>query len=62
VFLHEEFMTATVLITSLQLKADYVIVKGLCDLYGWGWDDVNNHIVVEDDVWNAYVIISCVFS
>jgi Myb/SANT-like DNA-binding domain len=46
---------------SLQLKADYIIVKGLRDLSGWGWDDINNHIVVEDDVWDAYVKVCHVF-
>jgi hypothetical protein len=49
-------------IPSLQFKADYTIVKGLRDLSGWGWDDVNNHIVVKDDIWNTYVKVYLIFS
>jgi hypothetical protein len=42
-------------LTVLQLKANYILVKQLRDKSGWGWDDEEKHIVVEDSVWEAYL-------
>ncbi|KAJ7226259.1 Myb/SANT-like domain-containing protein, partial [Mycena haematopus] len=35
------------------LKKDYLSVKSLRDKSGWGWDDVEKRVVVEDSVWEA---------
>ncbi|KAJ6456818.1 hypothetical protein C8R47DRAFT_1227703 [Mycena vitilis] len=40
------------------LKGQYVLVKMLRNKSGWGWDDVEKHVVVEDDVWNAFLAIN----
>ncbi|KAJ6523041.1 hypothetical protein B0H19DRAFT_869807, partial [Mycena capillaripes] len=40
------------------LKAQYQLVKMLRDKSGWGWNDEDKHIVVEDAVWEAYVAIN----
>ncbi|KAJ7751617.1 hypothetical protein B0H16DRAFT_1419396 [Mycena metata] len=40
------------------LKAQFQLVKSLRNKSGWGWDDVEKHVVVSDDVWNAYLEIN----
>ncbi|KAJ6481423.1 hypothetical protein C8R47DRAFT_1073792 [Mycena vitilis] len=40
------------------LKGQYALVKMLRNKSGWGWDDVEKHVVVEDDVWNAFLAIN----
>ncbi|KAJ7870849.1 hypothetical protein B0H13DRAFT_1896029 [Mycena leptocephala] len=40
------------------LKAQYQLVKMLRDKSGWGWNDQDKHIIVEDAVWEAYVAIN----
>ncbi|KAJ6532632.1 hypothetical protein B0H19DRAFT_853318, partial [Mycena capillaripes] len=40
------------------LKAQYQLVKMLREKSGWGWNDEDKHIVVEDAVWEAYVAIN----
>ncbi|KAJ7788309.1 hypothetical protein B0H13DRAFT_2395059, partial [Mycena leptocephala] len=42
----------------LSLKAQYQLVKMLRDKSGWGWNDQDKHIVIEDAVWEAYVAIN----
>ncbi|KAJ7882711.1 hypothetical protein B0H13DRAFT_2344505 [Mycena leptocephala] len=42
----------------LSLEAQYQLVKMLRDKSGWGWNDQDKHIVVEDAVWEAYVAIN----
>ncbi|KAJ7939971.1 hypothetical protein B0H13DRAFT_1450797, partial [Mycena leptocephala] len=37
------------------LKSQYQLVKKLRDKSGWGWNDEEKHIVVDDDTWEAYV-------
>ncbi|KAJ6629633.1 hypothetical protein B0H10DRAFT_1661800, partial [Mycena sp. CBHHK59/15] len=36
-------------------KAQYALVKSLQEKSGWGWNDEEKHIVVEDSVWDAYL-------
>ncbi|KAJ7760661.1 hypothetical protein DFH07DRAFT_957500 [Mycena maculata] len=40
------------------LKAQYQMVKMLRDKSGWGWDDEEKHVVVEDSVWNTYLQVN----
>ncbi|KAF7334826.1 Myb-like domain-containing protein [Mycena sanguinolenta] len=40
------------------LKKDYLAVKSLRDKSGWGWDDVEKRVVVEDSVWDALLIVN----
>ncbi|KAJ7623110.1 hypothetical protein DFH06DRAFT_1142895 [Mycena polygramma] len=35
------------------LKGQYALVKMLRNKSGWGWDNMEKHIVVEDNVWNV---------
>ncbi|KAJ7760868.1 hypothetical protein DFH07DRAFT_957399 [Mycena maculata] len=40
------------------LKAQYQLIKALRNKSGWGWDDENKHVVVEDSVWDASLLIN----
>jgi len=39
----------------LQLKKDYLIVKKLRELSGFGWDDDLKIVTATDEVWEAYL-------
>ncbi len=39
----------------LQLKQEYIILKTMRDLSGWGWDNVKKAPITSDEIWNAYI-------
>ncbi|KAJ6490529.1 hypothetical protein DFH09DRAFT_1105072 [Mycena vulgaris] len=41
-----------------ELKGQYQLVKMLRDKSGWGWDDEEKHIVVENSIWDVYLAIN----
>ncbi|KAJ6626023.1 hypothetical protein B0H10DRAFT_1662544, partial [Mycena sp. CBHHK59/15] len=40
------------------LKAQYALVKSLREKSGWGWNDEEKHIAIEDSVWDVYLRVS----
>ena len=48
---------------TVQLKWEYEIIKGLCNLLGVGWNEVMKRVKAEPSVWDAYckVRLSCIY-
>ncbi|KAJ7593603.1 hypothetical protein C8J56DRAFT_1043411 [Mycena floridula] len=38
------------------LKSEFKLVHTMRGLSGWGWDDNDCHVIVSDEVWEAYVL------
>ena len=41
-----------------QLKQEYNIVKGLCKLSGFGWNEAKMTVTASNDVWTDYCTVS----
>ncbi|KAJ7337684.1 hypothetical protein DFH08DRAFT_964645 [Mycena albidolilacea] len=44
------------------LKSQYQLVKKLREKSGWGWNDQEKHIIVDDATWEAYVKVDKIFT
>ncbi|KAJ7582423.1 hypothetical protein C8J56DRAFT_1055479 [Mycena floridula] len=40
------------------LKPEFKLVHTMHGLSGWGWDDNDCHVIVSDEVWEAYVLVN----
>jgi len=49
------------LISFPQLKEIFLIVQKLCELSGFGWDDIQHIVMASDEVWGSYLEVIAAF-